>query len=113
MSNEPKVVDQCEHPDCNAVDDHPKFYLIAPVLAADGKSFELGFVTYHHDCAALLGHEKASLVVRHANGAQGDELRSALTDPDHPVHAAVVEHTRAQAEAIAAENKRVLARKKD
>lgn len=98
----PLLDSKCEHPDCGAEDNHPKFHLLAPT--ADG----LGWKTYHHDCAAVLGHVKASLVVEHTNGAKGDELRALLNNPDHALHAAILEHTEREASEIHARNKAIL-----
>lgn len=79
---------------CGAEDNHPKFHVIGPIQGG------LGWATYHHDCAALLGHAKASVIVDHAEGKKGDELRAILTNPDHPVHAKVAEVHKQEAEML-------------
>jgi hypothetical protein len=93
-------VDRCES--CNAEDDHPKFFVIGPT--PDG----LGWSTYHHDCAALLGHAKASLIVEHAKGVKGDELRKVLTDKRHPLHKAVADFSKQETKNIEQQNERLL-----
>lgn len=96
------VEDTCQHPQCRATDDHPKFHLL--VGTADG----IGWQTMHHDCAAERGHTPASIIVRAVNGARGADLRALLTDQDHEVHRFVVEHTLRQAASIFVENRRTL-----
>jgi hypothetical protein len=100
MAEEKNVVDRCES--CNGEDDHPKFHVIGPT--PDG----LGWSTYHHDCAALLGHAKASVIVEHAKGVKGDELRKLLADKKHPVHKAVADFSHQESKDIEQRNQRLL-----
>lgn len=84
------MIDTCEHADCGQTDDHPKFHALVATLEGQG------WKTYHHDCAALLGHVKASLIVKHTDGVKGEDLRALLLDGTHPVHEAVAAHTAAE-----------------
>lgn len=95
----------CDHPECRGVDNHPRFILYTGKLVASVDHFvsadifhehdndQDGYVEYHHDCAAALGHAKAQLIVDNTAGAKGDELRALLTDPNHAVHAVVSAHS--------------------
>jgi hypothetical protein len=100
---------------CQQEDDHPRLHLLTPILSPavneQGEqewAWRLGFETHHHDCAAGLGHEKATLIVRHTDNTQGAELAARLEDPEHPVHDEVRQHTLREAASIHVANLRTL-----
>lgn len=103
----------CNAPDCQQTDDHPAYHLYVNVREAkfgeDGPSTKVyhehdqdqnGWLNYHHDCAAALGHAKAQTMMQHIGDAKGDELRALLNDPNHPVHQAVRDHSEREAQEI-------------
>lgn len=95
---DPSPLSTCEHPDCGATDNHPKFHLIDWVVQQDGTRALDWAGTWHHDCAAALAvHPKAQVIVDATGGAKGDLLRFAMTDPTHPVHEAVRAHSEMEA----------------
>ena len=86
---------------CHTEDNHPKFHLIAP--GAEGLTFQTG----HHDCAAMVGHTPASIIVRAVDGIQGQELAARLADPEHQLHEEVRQHTLREAATSYVFNRRI------
>lgn len=94
--------ERCEH--CGQIDSDPKYHIIGPSDVSAGLTVK----TYHHDCAASIGHAKASLILKHTNNAKGDDLLKQLKDVNHPVHQAMKDFNAKESEAIEAAVKRSL-----
>lgn len=89
---------------CGQTDDHPR-------LVVAGTVDHTADITWHHDCWCIAHPDDGSdagvaemhLVVAHAAGRQGDELREYLLSPEHRKFKVKIEAKReAQLKAVSA-----------